>query len=110
MIRGIIIEPNEAPREITFEEGYKTLQELVGGYIEMPYFYDDVDVVINEEGKLIGLEPNLPVYYNGDLIDVIYGTAIIISHNDEGDTVSLTDTLFKKYMDELQDGCIYIWR
>ncbi len=38
---------------------YKALSELVGGHIELTEpVSDDTAVICNEEGKLLGLEPN----------------------------------------------------
>ena len=42
------------------EDGYTLdqLQKIVGGYIQIIPSNDGRDVVLNEEGKLMGLEPN----------------------------------------------------
>lgn len=97
MIRGLMIKPNEQPKVIEFGEGYKELQRLVGGNFEMPYFFDDVDIVINEEGKLNGSLPNKLLYYGKDLIDIIFGNIVIVASDLEGKTISLTDELIEKY-------------
>lgn len=103
MIRGILAEPNKAPRIIEFKEGYKELQRIVGGHFEMPYIFDDVDVVINEEGKFNGSEPNKLLYYNGKLLDIIFGNILIVASNADGETVSLTDEKIAKYMKILEN-------
>lgn len=97
MIKGLLVKPYKAPEIIEFSEEYGELQKLVEGYIEMPYLFDDVDIVINEEGKLIGLEPNVYIYDDNDLVDVIVGNIVVVGHNDEGETISLTDEQIDKY-------------
>ena len=37
----LIIEPGEAPREENIGNGLKAMQDIVGGYIEATYPYDD---------------------------------------------------------------------
>tara|TARA_Y100000310_G_scaffold296680_1_gene329132 strand:+ start:734 stop:943 length:210 start_codon:yes stop_codon:yes gene_type:complete len=36
------------------------LQGLVGGYIEVVYLEGNKQLIVNEEGLLLGLEPNKP--------------------------------------------------
>lgn len=79
--------------------GLKDLQEIVGGYIEIPFlsetfFKNEIDMIINEDGKFIeGLKPEIAIIENGTykLLDIVYGNCIFASHDDEGETVSLTE-------------------
>lgn len=85
--------------------GYKDLQEAVGGYIEAVRLdpYGDskgVDIYINEEGKLMGLEPSLK-WANGK--DVLCGNVVFCSYDDEGESVGLNQEqieLVEKYVAE----------
>lgn len=86
------------------------LQAIVGGYIEIPFlsktFHNNgIDVIINEEGKLIeGLTPEIAIV-DGEtkqVIDVVYGNCIFASHDDEGNTTGLTEEQIKVVMRELQ--------
>lgn len=108
MIKGIIVKPGHAPEVIEFNNGYKELQKLVEGNFEMPYIFDDADVVINEEGKLDGLEANKLLYHNGQLIDILFGNIVIVDSNDEGETISLSQEKIDKYMRVLSKCSIYI--
>lgn len=77
----------------------ENLQKIVGGYIEIPYLSDvlyenEIDVIINEEGKLIdGMTPEIAIVSkdNGQIVDVVYGNCIFASHDEEGNTISLND-------------------
>ena len=73
------------------------LQKIVGGYIEIPYLSkvfneNEIDVIINEEGKFIeGLEAEIAVI-DGEteqLLDIVYGNCIFASHDTEGNTTEL---------------------
>ena len=49
----------------------EALQELVGGYIETVTVAADAAIICNEEGRLIGLEPNctlLGVHFVGPIV------------------------------------------
>ena len=82
----IVKKPNEVQTEQIIESGLKSLQGLVGGMIEMPSMCDGVDMVCNEEGKLIGLVPNLIMPY-----DILVGTIVFIGVDYEtGESRSLT--------------------
>lgn len=83
--------------EFTNETSYKTLSGAVGGYIECVYLHNrNLDLWINEEGKIIGLPVNptatgfwMEMY---GLTDMIMGDVIITgTADDEGYTTGLTD-------------------
>lgn len=86
------------------------LQEIVGGYIEIPYLGDvfvdnGIDVIINEEGKLIeGLRAEIAIVnkQRGAILDIVYGNCIFASHNDEGETIGLTDEQIQIVTKELE--------
>lgn len=57
MIRVLIVEPHKPPREAEIPNTLEAQQAVVQGYIE--YVYDgDCILVINEEGKINGMEGN----------------------------------------------------
>jgi hypothetical protein len=73
------------------------LQAIVEGYIEIPYLSEalnenGIDVIINEEGKLIdGLKPEIAIIDKEtmEILDIVYGNCIFMSHDDEGETIEL---------------------
>lgn len=70
----LIVEPGKVPRESEIGSDLKSMQEVVGGYIEAVYPYDDpVALVCNEEGKLEGL----PLNRRLEDYDIIAGTFFI---------------------------------
>lgn len=72
--------------EIEIEDKLEILQTLVDGLIEVIELTPDIDLICNEEGKLIGLEENINLDY-----DIIVGDVIICSHDNEGNFVGLTE-------------------
>jgi len=90
-IKVIILEPSKPVRVEVIKNELNVLQALVGGYIECVR-QEGFDIIINEEGKLMDLEPNF-VLPNGDYIA---GTAIFAGVNyDEGEFISLPDEHIK---------------
>lgn len=83
------------------------LQKIVDGYIEMPYISrvfaeNDIDIVINEEGKLIeGMKPEIAIISNHEVLDIVYGNCIFVSHNEDGETTSLTEAQMDIVKEEL---------
>ena len=68
----LIKEPGKpAELEPLFENTLEAVQKAVGGYIEAVTIYPNLVVICNEEGWLMGLEPNVVI--NG--IDFV-GTVI----------------------------------
>ena len=78
-------EPNKEFKTKEIENDLKTLQQLVGGYIEVIPYRDNIVIVLDEEGKLKGKEPNI-CFPN----DILVGNCIFVGTKDE-DCVSLTD-------------------
>lgn len=92
----LLIEPGKAPREAEIGSGLKAMQEVVGGYIEAVYPYDDpVALVCNEEGKLDGLPLNRKL----EDYDIIAGTFFICGLNEEN-FASLPLDLMEKYKEK----------
>ena len=87
-------EPTYGLRDI--KNNLSTLQGIVGGNIEIPYISKElyekgIDMIINEEGKLINLKTSMFVIdkETNQILDSIKGNVIFTSHDDEGNTISL---------------------
>ena len=86
------------------------LQEIVGGYIEIPYLSKEfnvngIDIIINEDGKYIeGLRPEIAIVDSNTkkILDVVVGNCIFASHDEAGNTIGLNDEQMKIVMQELQ--------
>ena len=91
--RMLVIESHKAPYEAVIPDKLESLQDAVGGYIEITYPFEDNAIVIsNEESKLIGMDGNRRV--NGQ----IYAGPMLISADDgSGELTDLTDDQIAKY-------------
>lgn len=65
-------DPGCAPVWREIDNNLKTLQTIVGGHIEVIRIATDLVLICNEEGKLLGMEPNLRT-----VGDVIAGPVIV---------------------------------
>lgn len=108
-IKVIIVEPGKPAYLKVIKDKLEVYQEIVGGLIELVYpFDDDVILVDNEEGKLIGLPLNRKIneissplnelLWDGWNPDIIQGTFLLVQDDHEGGFTSLSDELAEKYL------------
>ena len=97
----LLLNPNEPPVSTDIEGDLKSMQTVVGGYIQAVYpFEEPVALVCNEEGKLLGLEPNRLLRHPeiGTVYDVIVGTCFLCSAPPDSENFeSLTDDQIQYY-------------
>ena len=99
IIKVLVVKPEQAPTIAEYEDRLETWQQLVGGYIELFYpFEDDVAILCNDEGKIDGLPLNRAIKdANGEILDIIAGTFAVVGLDDEDGFRSLTDDELEKY-------------
>lgn len=90
---AIIKNPGQPAFIRQIDNELSALQDLVGGYIQTVYLPHGVIMIVNEEGKLMGLKPNFRLEH-----DLIVGTAVFVSADGEEFTG----------LSEQQEN--YIWR
>ena len=97
-IKVLIVEPEKPPRVEEISHTLESLQHIVGGYIEASYpFEDPVAIICNEEGKLLNLPWNRPLYDEyGRIYDIIAGTFMIAGLTKD-DFCSLSEEMIEKY-------------
>lgn len=97
-MKALLIEPGQYPKSIELENSLPALQKAVGGYIEVTYPFEEmVGLVMNEEGKLMGLPLNRALYTEeGELHDIVAGPFL---------AVGLTSDDFRSLTKEEQDFC-----
>lgn len=96
----LMVEPCEKPHEFTVGSDLQSLQQAVNGNIEVTYpFDDDVGLIMNEEGKLIGMPLNRALRDdNGEIYDIIAGPFMVAGLT-EDNFCSLTAEQMQKYSD-----------
>lgn len=91
LITVIMKQPGENPEVVTnFDNSLKGYQKAVDGYIEtirLPGMEDQIDIVLNDEGKLRGLKPNIVI---PEYSDIAVGTIIVVGVTPDLDWRSLT--------------------
>ena len=97
-IKAIIKRPDEEYGHMTnISPRLENLQKTVNGYIEA-ITLGKITIIINEEGKLQGLPPNMPL---GN--DIIVGTIIVCGTQDEDFAdIPITFAEWKKTVDNLK--------
>ena len=72
----LVVKPGKHPYVETIENTLRAFQQAVGGYIEVVNLNDSNVIILNEEGKLMGMEGNRAL--GGDILVgsfLITGTA-----------------------------------
>lgn len=97
-IKVLLVEPEERPRVVEIGTGLEDLQHAVDGDIEVVYpFEDSVGLIVNEEGKLIGLPLNRALRdENGEVYDIIAGSFLVAGLT-EDNFGSLTEEQIGKF-------------
>ena len=104
-IKVLLVQTMRKPKEVEIRDELNAMQELVGGYIQEYFPFDEeVALICNEEGKMMGVPPNRAIYdENGQVMDVIAGDfflclAPVTSENFE----SLSPELLEKYKEKFR--------
>lgn len=93
----IKVEPHRQPEVITINNTLEALQGLVEGYLEAVSLSPTACIIVNEEGKLLGLTPNRKLNH-----DILVGNIIIVG-TEGPEIVSLTPTQIKEYKEKFKN-------
>ena len=96
-IKVLKIEPGKMPYEKEMVNDLEGIQAEVDGMFECVYLDNNCIAVVNEEGKLNGMELNRRI---GN--DIIAGPFFISGDSEDREYVSLTDAECEKYMGEFK--------
>lgn len=99
-LRVVIVEPGRYAYAAEIDNTLQAEQAVVGGLIDAIYPWPDdkVCLILNDEGKLIPLEPNRALT---EYEDVVFGTFFICG--DDGENFcGLTDEQVKRYLERFR--------
>ena len=105
------ISPLCRPEVITIAHTLEDMQLTVGGSIQAVYPYEDlVAIVCNEEGKLLGMEPNRAICDSdtGEIVEIICGTFFICGLTTD-DFASLTAKQIQYYTKLFEYPEMFLW-
>ncbi len=105
----LVIKAGFTPQRMSIQRGLESLQDIVGGYIEAIYpFEERVGLVVNADGKLEGLEPNRALYDDqGEVYDIIVGDFCIVGLGEE-DFTSLSPELMEIFEDRFYSPELFL--
>lgn len=98
LMNVIVVEPEKKPYIKAIKTGLESLQREVSGYIEAVYpFEDPVALIVNEEGKINGLQFNRALRdEDNHIYDIVAGTFLVVGLGDSS-FASVPDELMDKY-------------
>ena len=99
----LVVEPMKEPYVKEIDPGLHVLQAEVGGDIAASYPFDDpVGLVLNDEGKLIGLDLNRSLRdEHGEIYDIVAGTFLVVGLGPES-FASLPPDMIQKYTEQFK--------
>lgn len=92
------VAPHCQPEVVALQNDLRSLQKAVSidapyvGLIEIVWLDAKTCIVLNEEGKLLGLEPNRRLGY-----DILCGVFYVVGQDDEGNLTSLPSAAIERY-------------
>lgn len=101
-MRVLIVEPERRPEVKEIDDSLKAMQEIVGGYIQAIYPFDDsVALVVNDDGKIMNLPANRGLRdESGQIYDIVCGTFFICGAPRDCDHfISLSQEQIERYRD-----------
>ena len=101
-IKVLKIEPGKMPYEKEMVNDLEGIQAEVEGMFECVYLDNNCIAVVNEEGKLNGMELNRRI---GN--DIIAGPFFICGDSDDGEFISLTDEQMDVFSSEFKDAPVF---
>lgn len=99
-MKVLVIAPGKVPVVKEIGNTLKDMQRIVGGYIQAYYpWMDEVAIICNDEGKIMGLPFNRPIFgEHGELVDIIAGTFFLCgAPMDSGTFTDLPEDLIAHY-------------
>ena len=104
-ITAVVKNPNKRPQIVEIDNTLEALQDIVGGLItsaDLPNMYD-VWGFCNDEGLLIGLQPNIfrPEYGDG-----VVGPIVFVGGGEDGESKSLTSEQIKRVTTYLEENSV----
>ena len=107
----LVVEPGKEPMVKEIDGSLESMQEVVGGYIEAIYPFDDpIALVCNEEGKINGMRPNrILVDRDGNVLDIICGTFFLCAAPPDSDEFKgLSDEQIKRYAEKFRNVVVML--
>ena len=105
----LLVEPGKYPQPVEIGTDLEDLQKAVGGYIEVTYPFDEqVGIVMNEEGKINGMDLNRALRDDdGRIYDVVAGPMLIVGLTEES-FGSLTPDQMQKFEQQFHQPEVFL--
>lgn len=88
-VRALIKEPGKPAEERYIEDSIKDIKAIVGPMVRESYLGEDIVFYCNDPLEQRG-ESNFFLYYSRQSVELIFGTALFLRIDEEGDYIDLT--------------------
>lgn len=90
------------------EDSYDFLRKCIGGYLEHLVVDKNIDMWMDEDGKLKDLDTTIILTRNYTMCDNVVGNVVFTRFNDDGETISLTDDDVKLIRNKFDNDGYYL--
>lgn len=84
------------------ENTLEAKQKYVGGLIQCVSLSPEIDLILNDEGKLMGLPLNRFWVMDGEVVDIIVGNVLCCRHDDKGNFEDIMEEDIPLILDRLK--------
>lgn len=96
-MKMLVLKPGKEPELVTWNGDLSVINDTVGGYVEPIYFASNAVALVDEEGLIKGLMPNIRLTDNFGRVLHLVGTVCMLGVK-QGEFVSVPTNIVKKYM------------
>lgn len=100
-VKVVVVKPNEKPYVASIEEKLESYQKIVGGLIDVVSLDDEIDIVINDEGLLLQMKPNIMHPHSDECL--LVGNCVFVGHDGEGNFISLTREQISRVFEKVDE-------
>jgi hypothetical protein len=111
-MRILRIDPGKSPEILNIDDSLESMQSIVDGMIQAVYPFDDsVALIVNEEGKILGMEPNRALRdpQTGTPYDIVFGTMFLCGAPADSDCFAdLTEEQLSYYQEYYREPELFL--
>lgn len=108
---GVLVKQNEKPVRYEFDyESYESFYPVLEcdtfDIVTRKFGKNYYDVYVDDEGLLLNKTPAIFTFDNDILVEMLVGNCIILSHDKDGNTISLTEEQVNEILANIRGGVL----
>lgn len=101
IITAVMLKPDKKAYVTKVENELSIFQKMVGGLIDVVSLDEDIDIIVNDEGLLKQMKPNI-MHPQAEDSQFLVGNCVFVSHNADGEFTSLTREQISRCLEKIE--------